>query len=352
MQELQDSQGDIICLQEVQADHFENTFQHAMSELGYEGVFKQKSRESMGQYGKVDGCAIFWRRSKFMLIENFSVEFNECARRSALQLGLEDSDLHRYVSRLSKDNIAQVVILEALPRSSRPRPGTGAMQPVPNLMCVVNTHLYSNNLRPAVKLWQTMAMVREVEHYVSQQDLGLLICGDFNSQADSAVYDFLSQGYVNENHEDLNEDETPLLPDADQITHSIDLASAMFTAMGEEPAYTNYTKTFHGTLDYLWYTPSRLKVLAVSNLPEENELLSYGEALPNVCYPSDHLLLCSDMCLTASNGNNSMNTMRSQQRNGLSGGQMKIQNNSMQSMLGLSPGPKVSVNAKNQQIRR
>lgn len=53
MQELVDTQGDIICLQEVQADHFENTFQPAMSELGYDGIYKQKTRESMGQHGKV-----------------------------------------------------------------------------------------------------------------------------------------------------------------------------------------------------------------------------------------------------------------------------------------------------------
>lgn len=52
-QELEDAQGDIVCLQEVQADHYEQHINPFMQKLGYDGMFKQKSRESMGQYGKV-----------------------------------------------------------------------------------------------------------------------------------------------------------------------------------------------------------------------------------------------------------------------------------------------------------
>ena len=35
-----------------------------MRQYGYDGIFRQKSRESMGQYGKVDGCAVFWATTK------------------------------------------------------------------------------------------------------------------------------------------------------------------------------------------------------------------------------------------------------------------------------------------------
>jgi hypothetical protein len=97
LQELNDTQGDILCLQEVQADHYSQSLLPMLSELGYDGVFKQKTRESMGQYGKVDGCAIFWRKSKFSLTENYSLEFNEIVKRNAGQLGLEDSEKHRSV---------------------------------------------------------------------------------------------------------------------------------------------------------------------------------------------------------------------------------------------------------------
>ena len=89
MREIVDVAPDVVCLQEVQADHYESHVYAAMSEQGFEGVYKQKTRQSMGLAGKVDGCALFWRRTKFHLVESYSIEFNELAQRQATQvLGL------------------------------------------------------------------------------------------------------------------------------------------------------------------------------------------------------------------------------------------------------------------------
>ena len=74
MREIMDAAPDVLCLQEIQADHYETHVYGAMSDAGYEGVFKQKTRQSMGLAGKVDGCALFWRRSKFHLVESYSIE--------------------------------------------------------------------------------------------------------------------------------------------------------------------------------------------------------------------------------------------------------------------------------------
>ena len=58
---------------------------------------------------QVDGCAIFWRRAKFRLAENYTVEFNECARRAVSAMpGLPPDDGHHFLMRVSKDNVAQV----------------------------------------------------------------------------------------------------------------------------------------------------------------------------------------------------------------------------------------------------
>ncbi len=51
--ELEEAQGDVVCLQEVQADYYEAHVGPMMRELGYDGLFKPKSRECTGQYGKV-----------------------------------------------------------------------------------------------------------------------------------------------------------------------------------------------------------------------------------------------------------------------------------------------------------
>ena len=87
IQEISKIQADILCLQEVQSDNYEYHLAPAMLELGYEGVFCQKSRESMGQYGKVDGCAVFWGVKRFQLVDYFNVDFNDEARSEATTLG-------------------------------------------------------------------------------------------------------------------------------------------------------------------------------------------------------------------------------------------------------------------------
>lgn len=43
----------MVCLQEVQADYFEQHINPFMNELGYDGLFKQKSRDFTGSYVKV-----------------------------------------------------------------------------------------------------------------------------------------------------------------------------------------------------------------------------------------------------------------------------------------------------------
>mmetsp|Transcript_8011 Transcript_8011/g.11950 ORF Transcript_8011/g.11950 Transcript_8011/m.11950 type:complete len:628 (-) Transcript_8011:201-2084(-) len=291
LQELADSKGDIICLQEVQADHYEQNLQPALSDMGYDGLYKQKTRESMGQHGKVDGCAVFWRRTKFIMVENYSIEFNEIVQRTASHLNLDDGDRRRFISRLSKDNIAQVLVLEPLSRPQQQRSRSASR------ICVVNTHLYSNHTRPEIKLWQSVQLMKEIESYVLNHDLALIICGDFNSEPESAVYQYLSQGGLNEEHAHVVEAVAKNLVDVEALMHGVELESANYRSLGYEPEFTNYTRNFRGTLDYVWYTPSRLKLLAVTSPPSEADILTHCEGLPSVQYPSDHIMLCCDVAL-------------------------------------------------------
>jgi CCR4-NOT transcription complex subunit 6 len=183
--ELEEAQADVVCLQEVQTDHYEQDINPLMQEMGYDGIFKQKSRESMGHYGKVDGCATFWKKNKFIMTENYTIEFNECARRAASDMGLDESEYRRYMNRLSRDNIAQIVVLDTMARSRQS-----------SLLCVANTHLYSNHTCPDVKLWQTMTLMRELDRFVLTRDVSLILCGDFNSEPESAVYEVCTLPYL------------------------------------------------------------------------------------------------------------------------------------------------------------
>lgn len=307
IREIMDASPDIACLQEVQADHYENHVYATMSEAGYEGVYKQKTRQSMGLAGKVDGCALFWRRSKFHLVESYSIEFNELAQRQATQvLGLNprSEEGAAFLNRLSKDNVAQLVVLELAQPSIASRSNR---EPI-NQVCIANTHLYSNKDFPDVKLWQAWQLLQELETFVLSRgtNLPLMICGDFNSTPDTAVYDLLSRQTVHPGHPDVNintDDSTPnVLPDAMNITHSFQLGSAYQTVMGEEPKVTNYTGIFKGTLDYIWYSIQNLRPLSAAPIPDESVLTRHGEALPSTEYSSDHIMLISDMQIINSGG--------------------------------------------------
>mmetsp|Transcript_27630 Transcript_27630/g.41817 ORF Transcript_27630/g.41817 Transcript_27630/m.41817 type:complete len:627 (+) Transcript_27630:294-2174(+) len=298
MREILDASPDVLCLQEVQADHYENHLYAALSDQGYEGVFKQKTRQSMGLAGKVDGCALFWRRTKFVLVESYSIEFNELAQRQATQvLGLNprSDEGVAFLNRLSKDNVAQLVVLELAQQSMR------SNRDQINQVCVANTHLYSNKDFPDVKLWQTWQLLQELETFVLSRgtQLPLMICGDFNSTPDTAVYDLLSRQTVHPGHPDVNvnnDDNIPnILPDAMNITHSFQLGSAYQTVVGEEPKNTNYTTNFKGVLDYIWYSAQNLRPLSAAPIPDESLLTRHGEALPSTEYSSDHIMLISDM---------------------------------------------------------
>uniref|UniRef100_A0A6S9ETF7 Endonuclease/exonuclease/phosphatase domain-containing protein n=1 Tax=Heterosigma akashiwo TaxID=2829 RepID=A0A6S9ETF7_HETAK len=299
LRELLESSADVLCLQEVQADHYENFLARALQEAGYEGLYKAKTRDSMGSFGKVDGCALLWRRSKFRLAENYAIEFNDCARRAAASLGLGPEAAAAYLHRVCKDNIAQVAVLEVLQTPAQ-RGGAPRRPPGPQNthLCIANTHLYSHPEFPDVKLWQTQALMQELEHFVLSRNLPLMVVGDFNSLPSSAVYEFMAKQCVQPGHPDLvSADQHRILPSPQDLTHAIQLASAYATVQGREPPYTNHSGRFTGVLDYIWFARPHLRPLAVSPVPDLAEVEAAGEGMPNCLYSSDHALLCCDVQL-------------------------------------------------------
>lgn len=79
--------------QEVQADHFESFVYPELKAAGFEGLYKQKTREPMGMEGKVDGCALFFKAARFTLLEKYVIRECLCVRVFRVWCG-------RYASRL------------------------------------------------------------------------------------------------------------------------------------------------------------------------------------------------------------------------------------------------------------
>ena len=279
-----------MCLQEVQADHFENFLEPELAKYNYAGVYKCKTREFMGQYGKMDGCAIFYRRDKFQVAPNgvIEVEFNSIARQ-------RHSSDKRMLNRLLKDNVAQILLLEMHAPHPSPR----------RQLLVANTHINASPEFADVKLWQSQQLLLECERVMTQQcgnlsNIPLVLAGDFNSLPGSEPHSLLANGGVQP-----IEDPQGLLGTI-PLRHSLPLRSAMATvgahvnASAEshelqkmEPPYTNFTAHFVGTLDYMWYTYDRLVVGGLLEMVDDRQVHEHT-ALPSPLFSSDHVPLLAE----------------------------------------------------------
>lgn len=88
----------------------------------------------------------------------------------------------------------------------------------------------------------------------------MIMCGDFNSTPDSAVYELLTTGRLSPSsipvrheigfppamHCDFQDDPFGILPPLNQMHHSLPLRSIYPAVVDSEATYTNYTQKFQG----------------------------------------------------------------------------------------------------------
>merc|ERR1719476_555157 len=232
-----------------------------------------------------EGCATFYKTTRFKRVDTHVVDYDRLCASELRVANPQDAD--KGLQRLSKGNIALSLTLEdqvikTTSGSQAAGPGGG------HTLCVVNTHILADPGYTDVKLWQAHLLLRTLET-TPIKNMPLLLCGDFNSTPESAVYELLRQGTVRSDYDDLKVDPCGLLKRLN-IGHSLHMATAYETCNGREAQYTNYTEDFKGTLDYIWFSSETLAVLAISQVDEESQL-TQETALPSSTRPSDHVSL-------------------------------------------------------------
>ncbi|XP_014667413.1 PREDICTED: protein angel homolog 2-like [Priapulus caudatus] len=181
LSEITDANPDVLCMQEVQEDHFQEFWEPQLASLGYAAVYKKRTDNSM-----YDGCATFVKRDKFVIERARVVEFFRAG-----------------VVPLSKHNVAVIVALRARAdpcMTSDPgvTPGGGAR------LFVANTHLLFSPTRGDVKLAQLNLLLAEVDRVACSgyDDAGaetydpVVVTGDFNSLPHSDVYKLTTRGLL------------------------------------------------------------------------------------------------------------------------------------------------------------
>eukprot|EP00802_Teleaulax_amphioxeia_P011298 Tamp_11330.p1 GENE.Tamp_11330~~Tamp_11330.p1 ORF type:complete len:542 (-),score=113.37 Tamp_11330:214-1839(-) len=287
LREVLNYKADIMALQEIQADHWKEFLEPELEAAGYQGVYKQKTRESMGQDGKMDGCAILFKKSRFVLVEKHALEFNHVAMSRARGCGAKQNGLSdKALQCLLKDNVALVLVLELCVN--------GQQAGLSGRVCVATTHIYQNQGFPNVKMWQVMTLVQELQKFTVPRQLPLVLTGDLNSQQDSAVYEFLQRGHVMPSHQELQDDPQGILENA-ELRHNLNLRDS-YTMLGKD-FYSNFTGSFVGILDYIWHTAERLRVTRILEQIDHDTLTAYT-ALPSPQYSSDHIALMTEFELS------------------------------------------------------
>ncbi|XP_013856147.1 protein angel homolog 2, partial [Austrofundulus limnaeus] len=164
--EIQQLNADILCLQEVQEDHYENQIKPVLQAHGYQCEFKKRTGK------KPDGCAVIFKASRFSLLASSPVEF------------FRPGDVL-----LDRDNVGLVVLLQ-------PNHLVGQSDSS-SLICVANSHLLCNPRRGDVKLAQLAILLAEVgrlSRLPNGSTCPVVFCGDLNSVPGSPLYTFLTTG--------------------------------------------------------------------------------------------------------------------------------------------------------------
>ncbi|KAF2260967.1 glucose-repressible alcohol dehydrogenase-like protein transcriptional effector [Lojkania enalia] len=312
--ELRERNADIVCLQEIDQESFNDFFRGALAHDDYKGVFWPKSRaRTMAEKEAklVDGCAIFYKNTKYILLDKQLIDFANTAINRPDMKG--EHDIFNRV--MPRDDIAVVAFLENRATGSR--------------LIVGNVHVFWNPAFTDVKLVQVAILMEQITKFANKwakfppctdkalyrftngdeeegketpdttQEPGpsmeysdgaqipFLLCGDFNSLPHSSIYDLIVQGNLPNSHSDLGSRKYGNFT-RDGISHPFSLKSS-YAAIGEM-AFTNYVPAFCGVLDYIWYSTNTLQVVGLLG-DVDKDYLQRVPGFPNYHFPSDHLAL-------------------------------------------------------------
>ncbi|KAK3592339.1 hypothetical protein CHS0354_021673 [Potamilus streckersoni] len=275
--------GDIICLQEVSPEFYNDKLYPRLNLIGYDGFFQKRTNDFYHE-----GEATFYRTSRFTHIasQKYGLKDLNVAEipegtdqdlRAAIEKYIDSSDV-LIVTRLKCCKTGQEVTVGNI------HVIWGEMK-VPDVQCI--------QICSAVKTVVNMAVGEANPH---------IICGDFNSEPSSSGYQLLKEGYIgDEAIQTLQNIDGIILPDGSRqalvnklwqaFQHtSSSLKSAYLIAQGEEPKISSYNKVMCACVDYIFYSSSSLDNVGVYKLADPEKIRETG-GTPNQFFPSDHVSL-------------------------------------------------------------
>uniref|UniRef100_A0AC35TX45 Endo/exonuclease/phosphatase domain-containing protein n=1 Tax=Rhabditophanes sp. KR3021 TaxID=114890 RepID=A0AC35TX45_9BILA len=167
--ELKAYPSDIICLQEVGSTFYKEKILPELTKMDYNGTFVQKSCND-----REDGCAILWS-NRFTLIQKKDIIY-------------KDNIAGNQPNEDDKPQVGQIVELEV-----------NCSSDIKAKLFVANTHIIYNPKRGDHKLAQLACLISHLQDMVlrCEEEHSYIMCGDFNMQAYSKMYNFVVEGKCN-----------------------------------------------------------------------------------------------------------------------------------------------------------
>ncbi|XP_046354073.1 nocturnin-like isoform X1 [Haliotis rufescens] len=245
LEELLTYNASVLCLQEVDRFSF---LEEKLKSVGYKGVFFPKPYSPCLDcdisYGP-DGCAVFWKTDELDLLDQENVVLQNLMGHATNQ-----------VSIICKFQTKK-----------------GGKQ-----FYVAVTHLKAKNGFSDVRYEQGHFLNATLESMTGNHPV--IVCGDFNAEQTEKVYEVFKTSKVG-----LVSSYAQLSGDGSEIP---------FTTWKVRGGITG-KKELSRTIDYVWFTPSKIGLKSVLMMPTVHEI---GEnRLPSHTYPSDHLSLVCDFVL-------------------------------------------------------
>ena len=265
-----------------------------------------------------EGEAIFFNRSKFLLVSEEAVVLREFVQQSPSCIHL--LSLHPLIldCLLTRHNILQTAFLRSTERPDR-------------YVLVANTHLYFHPMGDHIRLLQVKISVKYLENKLKvlkqtiskDAHVAVIFCGDFNSCPCTAAYEYMISGSVSRSHPDwrayrmtevpqcscnhrsltiIQEHDGPhwmqAQPSAgtsEEPSIGVDLSHGLHFSNSCGTRYaTNVTLGWTGVIDYIFVDSDHLRTQCVIPMPPVEQLTQHV-ALPSVNFPSDHIALVADL---------------------------------------------------------
>ena len=286
LREVVGLQADVLCTQEL-TDYWTLVRDALSDRAGLDSVYLRRPSTAC-RPRREDGCGIFFRRDRFVLVDEMALHFR---------------DLH--------DRVGLVVRLRERAAAAD---GLAAAPPAARDILVANTHLFWDEARPDEQLCELLALedgVREMRARAAAElgdhaaeELPLVVCGDLNSVPAGSLHRYMLErfGAPRASMRSVYSNYRAAL----QQLNDPGLVDEMSLPCGE-PRYTSYSHRRQKTLDYIFYSAQHFDLIELLEIPHARSLSLAASAaahrggprdesdpfrgggLPNADYPSDHV---------------------------------------------------------------